>query len=107
DRAAGVAKSDERWLQKLKRLIEDEAQIRLDERRIFAQYAAMLKAITTQRLVLLILEDLQWIDAASASLLFHLSRVMVGMQIMMIGTYRPYGLATWKGVDPHPLLGIL
>jgi transcriptional regulator with XRE-family HTH domain/tetratricopeptide (TPR) repeat protein len=107
ERALAFAKADERWLRKLIRLIEDEQRMRLDERRIFAQCAAMLKAITAQRLVLLILEDLQWVDAASASLLFHLSRAMVDSRILIIGTYRPDGLAAWKGVEPHPLLGIL
>lgn len=107
ERAVGFARADERWLQRLTRLIESEHRTQLDERRVFTQYGAMLKAITAQRLVLLILEDLQWIDAASASLLFYLSRAMVDCHILMVGTYRPDGLATWQGVEPHPLLGIL
>lgn len=107
ERALAIAKADERWLRKLVRLIEDGQQMRLDERRIFAQYTAMLKAITAQRVLLLILEDLHWIDVASISLLFHLSRAIADSRILMICTYRPDALTAWPGANPHPLTHVL
>jgi predicted ATPase/DNA-binding XRE family transcriptional regulator len=107
ERALAFAKADERWLRKLVRLSENGQQMRLDEQRIFAQYTAMLKAITAQRPLLLILEDLHWIDAASTSLLFHLSRSIADSHILMLCTYRPDALTAWHGAHPHPLTHVL
>ena len=46
-------------------------------------------AMAAQRPLLLLIDDLQWADAESISLLFHLSRRIEGSCILVVGSYRP------------------
>jgi transcriptional regulator with XRE-family HTH domain len=60
---------------------------------LFTQVTAVLSALAEQRPLLLLLDDLQWTDAASAELLFHLRRRMGGSRVMILGAYRPSEVA--------------
>src|SRR5258706_5712595 len=42
----------------------------LDQAKIFEQYAAVLKALSKDRALILVLDDLQWADSGSLALLF-------------------------------------
>lgn len=53
----------------------------------------MLHDLAEVHPLLLILDDLQWIDTASACLLFHLGRRLGGSRILVAGAYRPEELA--------------
>lgn len=74
-----------------------------DQNHIFEQVTTVLVALSKRRPLLLILDDLQWIDESSASLLFHLGRRIEGSRIMIIGTYRPEDVALGRGELRHPL----
>ncbi len=74
-----------------------------DQSHIFEQVTTVLVALARQRPLLLILDDLQWIDESSASLLFHLARRIEGSRILIIGTYRPEEVALGRGEQRHPL----
>ena len=74
-----------------------------DQSRIFEQVTTVLVALTRQRPLVLILDDLQWIDESSASLLFHLARRIEGSRILIVGTYRPEDVALGRGDQRHPL----
>jgi predicted ATPase len=63
ERAATVAPPEAAWFKQLTTIAADEHRAKLEQTRIFAQYTAMLKAIAAHRPLLLILEDLQWVDA--------------------------------------------
>jgi ABC-type oligopeptide transport system substrate-binding subunit/transcriptional regulator with XRE-family HTH domain len=56
--------------------------------RLFAQVTSALHALAEQQPLLLLLDDLQWIDAASAELLFHLARRIGTSRILLVGAYR-------------------
>ncbi len=73
-------------------------------RHFFEQYVNVLLALTEQRPLLIILDDLQWIDAASAELLFHLGRMLPAGRLLLLGAYRPDELAIHT---LHPLKKIL
>jgi len=79
----------------------------LDERSIFFQYTALLKAIAARRPLLLILEDLHWVDLPSSGRLFHLSRAGRESRILIVGTYRPDEVADSRGAESHPLAGMM
>ncbi|MGD8473432.1 MAG: tetratricopeptide repeat protein, partial [Anaerolineae bacterium] len=49
--------------------------------------------------LLLILDDLQWIDSDSACLLFHLGQRLSGSRILIAGAYRPEELATGNSLS--------
>ena len=74
-----------------------------DQSHIFEQVTTVLVALARQRPLVLILDDLQWIDESSASLLFHLARRIEGSRILIIGTYRPEEVALGRGEQRHPL----
>jgi hypothetical protein len=70
---------------------------------LFEQVAQVLETLARQAPLLLLLDDLQWADAASINLLFHLGRRIGGQRILMVGAYRPVEVAV--GRPPAPGVG--
>jgi hypothetical protein len=69
---------------------------------LFAQVQSAVTAIARSRLLILILDDLQWADPASLDLFRHLAHDLAGRRILIIGTYRNDELT-----DAHPLKALL
>jgi DNA-binding SARP family transcriptional activator len=61
----------------------------LQQSALFEQYCQVVRALASQRPLLLALDDLQWIDDGSTNLLFHLGRRIEGSRILIVGAYRP------------------
>lgn len=78
-----------------------------EQGRIFEQVTRVLLTLSAQRPLILILDDLHWVDDSSASLLFHLARRIEGSRIMVIGTYRPEEVALGRGRFRHPMAQII
>ena len=79
----------------------------LEQSYLFEQYVRVLQNLAARHPLLLTLDDLQWADIASISLLFHLGRRMEGSRILIVGAYRPEEVALgWDG-DRHPLEKVL
>ena len=79
----------------------------LDQEKIFEQYAAVLKVLSKDRTLILILDDLQWADSGSINLLFHLARQLKDSRLLLVGTYRPDDVALGRDGGRHPLEPIL
>jgi predicted ATPase len=107
ERATTFADPVAPWWGRLVALTSADAGARVEQQRIFAQYSATLSAIASQRPLLLILEDLHWVDSASSGLLFHLSREAARSRMLIVGTYRPDEVAMSHGEMAHPLADIL
>ncbi len=114
ERASMWAHPDSPWLYELATLAANKQGPGVDQKRIFAEYAALLKTIAEKRPLLIIIEDLHWVDAASSALLFYLSREIRDSNILFAGTYRPeevtVGRASNLGTghaEQHPLAGIM
>jgi DNA-binding SARP family transcriptional activator/predicted ATPase len=75
----------------------------IDQSDLFSQYSQVLRTISSDRPLLLALDDLQWTDTGSVNLLFHLGRSIDHSQIMIIGAYRPAELTTSMMGGQHPL----
>jgi predicted ATPase len=69
----------------------------------FEQVTGMLQILARRHPLLLLLDDLQWADSGSLSLLFHLGRHLAGSRILIVGAYRPDDLAQNVNGDRHPL----
>lgn len=78
-----------------------------EQGRIFEQVTKVLLTLAARHPLILILDDLHWIDDSSASLLFHLARRIEGSRIMIIGTYRPEEVALGRGEFRHPMAQIV
>jgi tetratricopeptide (TPR) repeat protein len=79
----------------------------LDQEKIFEQYAAVLKELSKDCTLILVLDDLQWADSGSLNLLFHLARQLKDSRIFLLGTYRPDDVALGRDGERHPLESIL
>ena len=97
ERATASAPAGADWLPPLKMLVERQAArpgtSHPQQRALFEQYTQVLQALARQRPLLLLLDDLQWADSGSASLLFHLGRHLAGSRILIVGAYRPQEVA--------------
>jgi ABC-type oligopeptide transport system substrate-binding subunit/DNA-binding SARP family transcriptional activator len=79
---------------------------------LFEHFTGTLRRISEQHPLLILLDDLQWADAASISLLFHLVRELESSRVFIIGAYRPseLRLARHPGGElpqPHALLNVV
>jgi DNA-binding SARP family transcriptional activator/tetratricopeptide (TPR) repeat protein len=69
----------------------------------FEQVTLFLQEIAQQRPLLLLLDDLQWADRGTISLLFHLGRYLSGSRILLVGAYRPEDVAQRQDRQRRPL----
>jgi len=77
-----------------------------DQQALRAETAASLAALADHAPLLLLLDDLQWLDDNSAELLLHLTRSAAGHRLLLLGAFRPADLpspAPEHGQAPHPL----
>lgn len=56
---------------------------------IFSAFLYLLDGITSERPLIILLDDLQWADEASMDMLFHIGRNLGGRRVLIIGAYRP------------------
>lgn len=76
-----------------------------DRQALRAETVASLTAIADRIPLLLLLDDLQWLDDSSAELLFHLTRAAAGHRLLLLGAFRPAELPPppEHRLAPHPL----
>jgi DNA-binding SARP family transcriptional activator len=74
---------------------------------LFDQLARLLLALSRRFPLLILLDNLQWLDRASASLLFHLGGCLAGGRIFLLGAYRPEDIASPGEQKRHPIVAIL
>lgn len=70
---------------------------------LFVQYSRVLQILSSRLPLILILDDLQWADVGSISLLFHLGRSLAGSRILIVGIFRPEEIAMGRAGQRHPL----
>jgi DNA-binding SARP family transcriptional activator/predicted ATPase len=107
-RTAGHEAADPDLLKGLEELVaRPRPDAGVDQGRIFEEIDQVLRAISGERPLLLILDDLHWVDPSSLALLFHLGRRLADSRILIVGTYRPEDISLDRGGQVHPLAGIL
>lgn len=99
------------WILKLKKFIKHH-QTSMEDfelNHLFQQITNMLQAIARKKPLLLILDDMQWVDDASISLLFHLGRRFSGTnsKILILCALRPEEVFSGRGGERHPLVKLL
>lgn len=56
---------------------------------LFGQVTQVLHVLSVRTALLLAIDDLQWADAGTAALIFHLGRRLAGSRILLLCAYRP------------------
>ena len=106
-RAQAFAPSGSPWCARLVELLKRKAASPTPagphQSDLFEQVTHVLQALAREHPLLLILDDLQWADAGSISLFFHLGRRLAGSRILVLGAYRPEEVALGRGGEQHPL----
>jgi predicted ATPase len=95
------------WLDKLKQIGERKStgagESALDQSHFFEQTTHVLEAVAEKSPMVLILDDLQWADSASISLLFHLGRRIEDSRILALGAFRLEEVKLGCAGERHPL----
>jgi len=103
------------WLHRLRRRVEHKRADAggTEQSHLFQQVTNLLRNLAETYPLLLVLDDLQWADPASISLLFHLGRRLEGARILIAGAYRGEEVALGRlstgseQVAQHPLEKVL
>jgi DNA-binding SARP family transcriptional activator/predicted ATPase len=106
-RATAFAPGGADWLTRLDELVERKptgAGVPGPQQSdLFEQYTRVLQTLARQAPLVLVLDDLQWADAGSISLLFHLGRQLAGSHILIVGAYRSEEVALGRDGERHTL----
>jgi tetratricopeptide (TPR) repeat protein len=106
-RAEAFAPGDATWRIRLEELAKRQ-EARADpadssQTDLFDQVTRVLQALARQHPLILVLDDLQWADSGTMSLLFHLGRRLAGSRILIVGAYRPDAVALGRDGERHAL----
>ncbi len=80
---------------------------------LFDQLMSTLAAITRERTLLLLLDDLHWVDDASAAFLLNLGRELKDSRLLILGAYRSNVVALGRRnpqsgqVERHPMAAVV
>ncbi|HET7152453.1 MAG TPA: tetratricopeptide repeat protein [Candidatus Kapabacteria bacterium] len=77
-----------------------------DQQQIYQQYVNLLCKIAEDHPLVIMLDDVHWVDRASVNLLFYLARQIADRNILIICTYRPEDASLSTGGVRHPVLTV-
>jgi DNA-binding SARP family transcriptional activator/predicted ATPase len=107
ERATTFTPRGAEWLTRLGEIVERKQTAQIgpspQQSDLFDQFTRVLHILARQNPLVLILDDLQWADLGSISLLFHLGRRLVGSRILVVGVYRSEEVALGRDGTRHPL----
>lgn len=97
-RQAGTTGLERSWRERLGTLVERERRGEMltapaAQTHLFDQYSNVLRTLSAEHPLVLLLDDLQWADDASINLLFHLGRRLAGSRLLLVGAYRESDVA--------------
>jgi len=88
-RAEQAGLAGDGWLAELRSLTGRTGGSGLAQQALFQQVTNVLQAVVVKHPLLLLIDDLQWMDQGSVGLLFHMARRLAGCRILVVGAYRP------------------
>lgn len=97
----------ERILSILARSSQGRTHLETTQPILFEQFTLVLEKLCQQAPLLLILEDLQWADRCTTSLLFHLGRRIENCRALVLALYRPEDLFLPESESLLPLEGVI
>lgn len=108
-RLAAFLPDEQVWKQRIEKLAAREPASGRDQEKsqLFEQYTQVLRSVASQHPLLILLDDLQWMDPGSGHLLFHLVRRLQDTRILIAGAYRVEEIALGRSGERHPLEPLL
>jgi tetratricopeptide (TPR) repeat protein len=108
ERARASASGQAVWLAGLEEFLERKptsvlSAAALHQLDLYEQYTRVLQTLEQKSPLLLVVDDLQWADAGSTNLLFHLGRRLKGSRVLILGAYRSDEVAFGRDGGRHPL----
>ena len=91
----------------VKGLSDPHHRSRLTQAVFYDQLTQVFCQLAQRHLLIVVLDDLQWIDPGSVNLLFHLARQIAGSKILILGAYRPEEGMVKRSPAAHPLQGVV
>jgi len=111
ERALAYAPGGVEWADRLNKLVDSRGAISpasgMHQSDLFEQYSRVLCSLSRSVPLVLVVDDLQWADLGSISLLFHLGRSIKSSQILLICAFRPEEVALGRDGDRHPLVPVV
>ena len=96
------------WIDKLELALKQaKLEGKIESEKMFQLYTDLLLTLSNYVGLIIVLDDLQWVDPSSTQMLFHLSRRIADAPIFLIGTYRPNDLALGRTGERHPMEPVL
>lgn len=74
-----------------------------DEAKIIEEYINTLRAVSAKYRLVLLIDDLQWIDKPSVNLLYQLSVVLRDCPVLIVGGYRSTDIDVAMDGERHPM----
>jgi predicted ATPase/DNA-binding SARP family transcriptional activator len=107
ERIRSSAPSRPEWLARLDAVVERKPTApgmpSPQQSDLFEQYTRVLQVLARQHSLVLVVDDLQWADLGSISLLFHLGRQLSRNRVLLVGAYRPEEVTIGRDGERHPL----
>ena len=93
------------WLSELREIADQKSNQlnQVQQSALFEQYAKVIQVLASKTPLLLLLDDVQWIDTGSANLFLHLVKRLKSYPVMIIGAYRPSEVGIGREGERHPL----
>jgi adenylate cyclase len=97
----------QKWLAKLNKFLAQASALQggadIKPKNLFQECAVVLQALSKQKPIIMLLDDLHWADNESISLLFHLGRRIGNSRILILGAFRPDEFPSYTESDDRPL----
>jgi ABC-type oligopeptide transport system substrate-binding subunit/DNA-binding SARP family transcriptional activator len=109
DRIAAILPGEQVWRQRVEKIATQEHALagEQDKSQLFEQYTQVLRSIADHHPLLILVDDLQWMDPGSGRLLFHLVRRLQNSRILITGAFRREDIASSRHGERHPLEPLL
>lgn len=75
--------------------------------RILEEYTDVIVGLASRRPLLIMLDDLHWIDPSSAALLVQIIKAIKSRPVLLLGTYRPEEIRPREDGQAHPMGEVL
>ncbi len=88
-------------------LLKEEEKYNVEESKILEQYVDAIRAIASRYKLVLLIDDLQWIDRSSVNLLYQLIMGLTNSPVMIMGCYRSTDIDIAVNGEKHPLARLI